>query len=164
MPNSDETHRFTALSARLTGFDRADLDATGLTEVYRAVAAERLGTRRYARLLQETGEDEGGALEGDLRTAARAVTYLWYTGSWPGPSPFVVSPRAYAEGLMWKAAGLRAPATGPGGYGSWAEAHDRSGPGSAVDRSGPGGAVSRSGPGGAADRSGPGGAVEWSGP
>ncbi|MFE0647034.1 hypothetical protein ACFVZH_00400 [Streptomyces sp. NPDC059534] len=119
MPITDETQRFTALSARLTGFDGEDLTATGLVEVYRAVAAEELGAQRYERLLREAGEP-AGAPDGERLSAARAVTYLWYTGSWPGPPPRLVSPRAYAEGLVWKAAGLTAPAAGPGGYGSWA--------------------------------------------
>ncbi|WP_329285987.1 hypothetical protein [Streptomyces sp. NBC_00691] len=125
MPLTDESQRFTSLSARLTGFDGAELDATGMAEAYRAVAAEQLGARRYARLLRELPEEPDDAGDPELRSAAEAVTHLWYTGSWPGPPPFLVSPRAYAEGLVWKAAGLRAPATEPGGYGSWAEAPGR---------------------------------------
>ncbi|MFD8641341.1 hypothetical protein ACFV14_13630 [Streptomyces zaomyceticus] len=129
MPLTDETAPFTVLSARLTGFDTGDLVATGLTDVYRAVASERLGALRYARLLSEAREDPYDLMEGELREAARAVTYLWYTGSWPGSPPFVVSPRALAEGLVWKAAGVGAPATAPGGYGSWAGAEGPSDPG-----------------------------------
>ncbi|MEU9703877.1 hypothetical protein [Streptomyces sp. NPDC047981] len=120
VPHRDETQRFTALSARLTGFDEAALEATGSTEVYRSVAVERLGAERYARLLREP--EDVGEPSGELRESARAVTYLWYTGSWPGSPPIAVSPRARAEGLVWKAAGLRAPATDPRGYGSWADA------------------------------------------
>ncbi|MFF0750957.1 hypothetical protein [Streptomyces sp. NPDC004267] len=125
MPITDETHRFSAVSARLTGFDGADLAATGLTEVYRAFAADRLGAERYGRLLRELREPYEALddrTDDELRDAARAVTYLWYTGSWPGRPPVLVSPRAHAEGLVWKAAGVKAPATGPEGYGSWARA------------------------------------------
>ncbi|KIF05502.1 hypothetical protein PL81_12855 [Streptomyces sp. RSD-27] len=107
-----------ALSQRLTGFDAAELEATGLAEAYRAVVAEQLGPARYARLLAGAGPSDGGA-DHDV-AAARAVTLLWYTGGWPGPPPFVVSPRAYAEGLVWKAAGVAAPGTRAPGYGSWA--------------------------------------------
>ncbi|MFD3945130.1 hypothetical protein [Streptomyces sp. NPDC058579] len=121
MPNRDETQRFTALSVRLTGFDEVALEATALAEVYRSVAAGQLDAERYQRLLRDPDDD---ALDSDLREAARAVTYLWYTGSWPGSPPIVVSPRAQAEGLVWKAAGLHAPGTDPGGYGSWADAGD----------------------------------------
>ncbi|MFE0173280.1 hypothetical protein ACFWZ2_13250 [Streptomyces sp. NPDC059002] len=136
MSLTDDVHRFTALSARLTGFEESDLEATGLTEVYRAVAAERLGAARFARLLFELGEPDD-VMDGELREAARTVTYLWYTGSWPGPPPIVVSPRAYAEGLVWKAAGLKAPATEPGSYGSWGEAGDRPGVGDGTGESRP---------------------------
>lgn len=129
---TDETHRFTALSARLTGFDGAALEATGLTDAYRAVAAERLGAGPYARLLHELRETDD-SMDGELREAARAVTYLWYTGSWPGPPSVAVSSRAYAEALVWKAAGLKAPATEPEGYGSWAGTPDRSGPGDGIE-------------------------------
>ncbi|MEV6247842.1 hypothetical protein AB0M38_16815 [Streptomyces sp. NPDC051742] len=132
MPITDDTHRFTALSARLTGFDGATLEATGLTDTYRSVAAEQLGAERYARLLQERREPDD-TLDDELRQAARELTYLWYTGSWPGSPPITVSPRAYAEALVWKAAGIKAPATDPGGYGSWAEALVRSGPGDETD-------------------------------
>ncbi|MFI0976217.1 hypothetical protein ACH4SP_04205 [Streptomyces sp. NPDC021093] len=117
---TDETDGFTVLSAQLTGFEAEHLRASGLVEVYGAVAAEQLGADRFGRLLREEGRPVG-ELDGDLLDAARTVTLLWYTGSWPGPPPFVVSPRAYAHGLVWRAAGIAAPATAPAGYGSWAE-------------------------------------------
>ncbi|OKJ63350.1 hypothetical protein AMK27_10545 [Streptomyces sp. CB02009] len=124
MHPTDDARLFTSVSARLTGFDGADLEATGMAEVYRAVAAEQLGPKRYARLLRALPKEPADAGDPELRKAAEAVTYLWYTGSWPGPPPFLVSPRAYTEGLVWKAAGLKAPGTAPGGYGSWAEVPD----------------------------------------
>ncbi|MEU9997204.1 hypothetical protein [Streptomyces sp. NPDC050848] len=136
MPHRDEKQRFAALSVRLTGFDEVALEAAALTEVYRSVAAEQLGAERYERLLREL-RDPDDAMDGELREAARAVTYLWYTGSWPGPPPIVVSPRARAEALVWKAAGMSAPATEPGGYGSWAEVRDPSGSGERGERGGP---------------------------
>jgi hypothetical protein len=138
VPPTEEVHRFTALSAQLTGFDPTALEATGLTGTYCEVAARQLGPELLARLLlpgrqhtepADRPDEEPSAqpdaevdaeVDADVDAAARAVTYLWYTGTWPGPPPFVVSARSYAEGLVWKAAGLRAPATGPGGYGSWA--------------------------------------------
>ncbi|MEU8763833.1 hypothetical protein [Streptomyces sp. NPDC048659] len=116
---TDRIARFTALSARLTGFDGADLVATGLVEAYLDLAAEELGAPLLARLLDDSRPADG---DERFRDAARAVTYLWYTGSWPGRPPVPVSPRAYAEALAWKSAGLNAPATHPGGYGSWAGA------------------------------------------
>ncbi|MFI5525715.1 hypothetical protein [Streptomyces platensis] len=118
--STDENNGFTELSAQLTGFDDASIRATGLVEVYGAVAVEQLGTDLFERLLGERGRP-AEELNDDLVDAARAVTFLWYTGSWPGPPPFVVSADSYAQGLAWRAAGLAAPATAPAGYGSWAE-------------------------------------------
>ncbi|MFD8146396.1 hypothetical protein [Streptomyces sp. NPDC059708] len=108
-----------ALSARLTGFAPEDLEATGLGDTYRRVAGEQLGTGLLERLLAGPELPDGTGEDG-LLEAARALTLLWYTGTWPGPPAFVVSPHAYAQGLAWKAAGLTAPATDPAGYGSWA--------------------------------------------
>ncbi|GFE19275.1 hypothetical protein Sgleb_73220 [Streptomyces glebosus] len=118
--STEETDGFPELSAQLTGFDDAYLRATGLVEVYRAVAVEQLGTDLFERLLGGQGRPTE-ELNDDLLDAARAVTFLWYTGSWPGPPPFVVSPGSYAQGLAWRAAGLAAPATAPAGHGSWAD-------------------------------------------
>ncbi|GAA3507482.1 hypothetical protein [Streptomyces showdoensis] len=135
---TDRTRRFAALSTRLTGFDTVDLAATGLVEAYLTVAAGELGAELLGRLLRETpdpakapadGEREpdgdADASDDELRSASRALTYLWYTGSWPGRPSRPLSPRSYAEALVWKAAGLTAPAARPGGYGSWAEGSGR---------------------------------------
>ncbi|MFF3598519.1 hypothetical protein [Kitasatospora indigofera] len=84
-----------------------------------------------------------------VRELARAVVHLWYLGTWPGlppagaegaadgtadgspavptdeqvdrpaDGPFVVSSRAYAEGLVWRTFGARAPGTVPQEHGSW---------------------------------------------
>ncbi|MFD5830899.1 hypothetical protein [Lentzea sp. NPDC060358] len=80
---------FVERSAELTGFSVEELRSTGLVERYRALA--------------------GGASEAEL-------IHLWYTGEWRGA---VVSARAYAEGLAWKAAGVAAPGTRGPGFGSW---------------------------------------------
>ncbi|MFF2774249.1 hypothetical protein ACFVU3_05005 [Streptomyces sp. NPDC058052] len=133
---TDERRRFGALSARLTGFTETELTATGLTEAHRALAAERLGPDLYARLLHEARDPDEAVrhavddvVDDELAHAARAVTYLWYTGGWPGGPPAPAESRASAEALVWKAAGLAAPGTAPGGYGSWA---DESGPSAGV--------------------------------
>ncbi|WP_225803187.1 hypothetical protein [Streptomyces sp. NK15101] len=82
MPITDGTRRFISLSARLTGFDRAELEVTGLVETYRAVAAQELGAERYERLLNEAlhePQKPTATLRGESRAAAQAVTHLWYT-------------------------------------------------------------------------------------
>ncbi|MBT2493816.1 hypothetical protein J7E96_36045 [Streptomyces sp. ISL-96] len=119
---------FVALSAALTGFDGDELRALGMAQEYLAIVLQQFGPGHYARLAAEPDSSEA-----QLQEAARAVIHLWYTGSWPGipgrSGPFVVSPQAYASGLVWRAVGGRAPGTSPTGFGSWAEP-----PAGAVDR------------------------------
>jgi hypothetical protein len=117
---------FVAVSVLLTGFSTAELEALGLAEDYAAVVAGRIeagSLGRLAGVLEQGGGLRGVRDEGLLETA-RAVTHLWYTGCWPGVGggdPFVVSPRAYAGGLVWRTFGGSAPGTGQPGFGAWAE-------------------------------------------
>ncbi len=80
---------FVELSAELTGFTAEELGSTGLVE-------------RYEELAGDASPEE--------------IIALWYTGVWRGEIP---SPRAYAEGLAWKAIGVPAPGTAAPGFGSW---------------------------------------------
>ncbi|MFJ5093981.1 hypothetical protein [Streptomyces sp. NPDC088557] len=118
---------FVVLSVRLTGFDADELAATGMTDAYRDVVQAHTKPDHYARLV--TAADEapptatGFEAPEDVAGLAEAVTRLWYTGVWPGldgTGPFLVSARAYAEGLVWRTFGGRAPGTSPQGFGSWA--------------------------------------------
>ncbi|MFE0459132.1 hypothetical protein ACFW1A_07690 [Kitasatospora sp. NPDC058965] len=109
----DQRSEFIARSAELTGFSADELLATGVVDEYLAVVVRELGIDRYCRLLLDDPDP----------AAARAVTRLWYTGSWDsGGDTYVVSPRAYAAGLVWRAIGVPAPGTAGAGYGSWATA------------------------------------------
>lgn len=123
---ADQVGEFVAVSALLTGFGAAELEALGLAEDYAAVVAGQIGAESFGRLagaLEQVGGLRGVGGEGLLETA-RAVTHLWYTGCWPGVSgedPFVVSPRAYAGGLVWRTFGGSAPGTAQPGFGAWAE-------------------------------------------
>ncbi|WP_256252105.1 sorbitol dehydrogenase family protein [Streptomyces sp. yr375] len=117
---------FVAVSALLTGFSVDELEALGLAEEYAGVVAERVeagSLGRLAGVLERGGGLDGVRDEGLLETA-RAVTHLWYTGCWPGgggESPFVVSPRAYAGGLVWRTFGGSAPGAERPGFGVWGE-------------------------------------------
>ncbi|MFJ3792797.1 hypothetical protein [Kitasatospora sp. NPDC090091] len=87
---------FLRLSAELTGFDEAELRATGMAhEHHRTVLTRRV-------------RDEHG------------LVHLWYVGAWPGEEPS--SARAYDQGLMWRTFHGSPPGTAAPGYGSWAEA------------------------------------------
>ncbi|MDH6575959.1 hypothetical protein [Kitasatospora sp. MAP5-34] len=126
--------QFVALSVGLTGFDADELHQTGMAGTYRSVVLTQAGDEQLSRLVR-SGVGGGPPDPGDepLRELARSVTHLWYTGTWPGlptpaptgkpaGEPFVVSSRAYAEGLVWRAFGAHAPGTVAQGYGSWAVA------------------------------------------
>ncbi|MGV9267922.1 hypothetical protein ACWDRR_25045 [Kitasatospora sp. NPDC003701] len=87
---------FLRVSAGLTGFDEAELRATGMAhEHHRTLLARRV-------------RDE------------HALIHLWYVGAWPGEPPS--SPRAHDQGLMWRTFRGAAPGAAAPGHGSWAEA------------------------------------------
>jgi hypothetical protein len=129
-----DAERFLAASAVLTGFDTAELAATGMAETYREFVTRQVDLPLYAGLLDRlagTTADAHTALGDDpaLNGLARAVCHLWYLGVWPGLAhddggavPTLVSGEAYAHGLVWRSFGGHAPGAGRPGYGSWAEA------------------------------------------
>ncbi|MFG3053988.1 hypothetical protein ACGFZP_23945 [Kitasatospora sp. NPDC048239] len=92
----DDFHRFLRISAELTGFDEAELRATGVAHEHHRTA------------LAHPVRDE------------HALTHLWYAGAWPDEPPS--STRAYEQGLMWRTFHATAPGTSAPGYGSWADA------------------------------------------
>ena len=85
-------------------------------------------SKRKARLRREIFGSE------KLGPVARNIIKLWYVGTWyelpaawfeafgvrSKDVTFVVSPAAYAEGLMWKAIGAHPAGAKAPGYGSWA--------------------------------------------
>ncbi|WP_329500144.1 hypothetical protein [Kitasatospora herbaricolor] len=128
------TEEFLFLSAELTGFGAGQLAATGLADTYRSLVLERAGPDRLDRLRAAVAAGAGrppAFPDESVRELARAVVHLWYLGTWPGlapvdepaartaDGPFVVSSRAYAEGLVWRTFGTRAPGTVAHEHGSW---------------------------------------------
>ncbi|MCX4744386.1 hypothetical protein OG455_02450 [Kitasatospora sp. NBC_01287] len=112
--------RFLTLSAELTGFAVDELRATGLAATYRAVLLEHAGPEALARLTALGGAPPPA--DEPLRALARDLVQLWYCGTRPGARPEVVSAQAYANGLVWRAFGGRAPGTTAAGHGSWSTA------------------------------------------
>ncbi|MGW4651620.1 hypothetical protein [Kitasatospora sp. NPDC004289] len=113
----EETARFLAVSAELTGHTEGELIATGRAGEYRAVALRELGPEGLRQVLRD-GARPGAPLDG-----ARALALLWYTGSWAlgGGLPVPVSARAYEAGLVWRAVGTHAPGAGADGFGGWSQ-------------------------------------------
>ncbi|MFI9274383.1 hypothetical protein ACIGXM_27290 [Kitasatospora sp. NPDC052896] len=131
------TERFLAVSAELTGFAADELRATGLVAGHLATLRREVGPEHADRLTAlPAGVGHAPQLITDepLREVARALTHLWYTGSWPGlpepvrtalgretaaAAPYTVSADSYAGGLLWQTIGGHAPGTHAPGFGSW---------------------------------------------
>ncbi|MFC9704924.1 hypothetical protein ACFTWD_29995 [Streptomyces sp. NPDC056943] len=126
------TEEFVELSSALSGFSVAELEKTGMAGAYAEFVAARVGAAPCRALRTALADvpptpEPAGPVVGEFPellaeeplALARSLTHLWYTGCWPGPPPTVVSARAYAEGLVWRALGGHAPGTGRPGFGSW---------------------------------------------
>jgi hypothetical protein len=145
---TDRLQHFLDFSVEVTCFKRFELLGTGqaqayfeatksvvgpvldeLLDAYDAVqpkAGGDLAARQAALRRQIFGHQKFGAI-------ARAVTKLWYIGIWyelpkswtesygalPNNVTFMISPAAYAEGLLWTAIGAHPPGAKAPGYGSW---------------------------------------------
>lgn len=107
-----EFHAFLDASTRLTGFGRADLLGTGCAEEF------------WELVRKEAPEPALDALvSGEESAVDAAVIELWYLGIWRGTmgtEGVVVSPRAYREGLVWRAMGAHPMGAKQPGFGSWA--------------------------------------------
>ncbi|MGI9319107.1 MAG: hypothetical protein ACR2QW_17400 [bacterium] len=141
---------FVATSAVLTGYDRAELYATGCVEEYlhqfRQVVPEEIleaflepGPALYADRFGAADDVEQEVRryylsDGMLGPPARSLIQLWYLGQWAplpdkwrnlyGASRFdvtrIISARAYKEGLVWDAIGAHPMGAKQQGFGAWA--------------------------------------------
>ncbi|WP_243436792.1 hypothetical protein [Streptomyces sp. FH025] len=87
---------FLRVCAELTGFDVAELHATGMAREHHRTA------------LAHPARDE------------HALVHLWYVGAWPGEAPS--SARAHDQGLVWRTFHGSPPGSAAPGHGSWARA------------------------------------------
>lgn len=133
---------FLKISAELTGFSIAELQATGnvlhlFEEFGEVVGVQVRHAFVHAGLTPQTRLAD--RFYGPL---ARNLIRMWYVGHWqrlpdewrsalPTGYSFdefgrnfnrVISARAYREGLAWSAIGANPPAAKQPGFGSWAEA------------------------------------------
>ncbi len=136
---TDEVEDFVDRCVPLAGFAAFDLYATGMAERYLETARQQVGAAAFA----EFWAAWSAALDGrggprDLSPVhlevARALAYLWLTGSWPRLAPaahaalrrqlaneeFVVAPEAYVEGLVWRTFHGHPAGAKPPGFGTWA--------------------------------------------
>jgi hypothetical protein len=141
---------FVAISAVLTGYDRAELFGTGCAEDYchqfRQVLPEIILAEFFSHvpaLEKAMAEDAKSATlkvrelylsSEKLGPPARSLIQLWYLGQWAplpqewrrayGASRFdvtrIISTRAYKEGLVWDAIGAHPMGAKQQGFGAWA--------------------------------------------
>lgn len=142
---SEPLDQLLAVSAALTGYTVAELQATAMGPAYLDQLTAVVGERLLARLLRVAGDavhrsaDVAGELERrvlddpDLGPPARNLIVLWYTGQWlqlpgswrdrhganPRDVDGVLSPDAYTEGLVWKAIGAHPQGAKPPGFATW---------------------------------------------
>jgi hypothetical protein len=139
--------QFLDFSAEVTAFSTLDLYGTGQAEPYLSTVVHVVGERTvselldaYSRVPQADPQERARLLYQDvfssekLGPVARNVIKLWYAGVWyklpqewtetfgarEADVTFVVSPAAYAEGLLWRTIGANPPGAKAPGYGSWA--------------------------------------------
>jgi hypothetical protein len=148
-PSDEAVRRFVALSAALTGYDEAELWGTGMVETYLDVTWRAVGSRVLGDLLSawdglarsgggepppERAVREALLAPATLGPVARNLVVLWYLGQWnqlpadwrdvhgadAADQTGIVSPEAYAQGLVWDAIGTHPQGAKMPGYGSWA--------------------------------------------
>ncbi len=145
----DTRRQFVALSVILTGFNDAELWGTGMVDPYLDWIRSIVGDPCLGDLLSASQGAIDAAngneatlerlirlnlLEDDLLgPLARNLIVLWYLGQWNQLPPdwrdahgasaldqtCIVSPDAYAEGLVWKAIHTHPQGAKQPGFGSW---------------------------------------------
>lgn len=149
LDQSEMKEYFLDFSVTLTGFSKFNLLGTGQADLYYSTIEQNIGNELLQELLQtfhnldlkaKTANarsilDQGvrsEILESEkLGAIACNIIKLWYVATWyPLPQtgqdsnsekPFIVSPQAYPEGLLWSAIGVNPPAAKAPGYGTWSE-------------------------------------------
>ena len=141
---SSETELFLEISSLLTGFNKTELQGTGMVATYYNCVVNVPQNPNYSNEdkkensinvafffaeVQEVldqnkgnGDKINAAIASRLMPAsaynglAQSIATLWYTGSWGGN---VVAAQSYIQGLMWDVAEAHPPGAKQPGFGSW---------------------------------------------
>ncbi len=141
--------QFLNLSIVLTGFNKVELQSTGVAREYLNLLMEMAGEGLCFELWAETqglyAKHDGDLIRLEREVCrgilndekygplARNIILLWYNAIWYQLPPdwtarhganaldqdHVVSARAYPEALIWPAIGAHPPAAKPQGFGAW---------------------------------------------
>lgn len=149
MNQQEAAFHFLELSAVLTGFQKVDLQGTGLVQTYCDEVTKIIGEGITGELLTLAGSifsRQGGdesALETSIRQniladdkfgpVARNIIQLWYLGTWnqmpnnwrrqygvnPKDVDHILSAASYEESLVWRAMGSNPQGAKQPGFGTW---------------------------------------------
>jgi hypothetical protein len=135
---------FLRISSCLTGFEPAELEATGMAEKYLSVVTRETAADTLAQFFKESeailqaGEGNPDAIHPLIAAnlfppscfggLAQNIVFMWYSGQWQPEVEAAkslqtaqnISPDAYVQGLVWNAANTHPPGAKQPGYGSWA--------------------------------------------
>jgi hypothetical protein len=141
----DELEKFSQLSVALTGFSSAELQATGLLRAYFDELALVLGHAIRQKYFGSSLDPTALLADQVWGPITRNLIRMWYIGQWKKlpegwerSKPFsaddssgfdefgrnvdrIISPRAYTEGLAWKAVGVNPMGAKEPGFASWTE-------------------------------------------
>ena len=131
-PEVDPKNLFLEISVLLTGFNKAELYATGMFDTYYHALQANTGQANFAYFFEEV---EKILLENDnepekinqaitsrlmqpssYNGLAGSIITMWYTGNWGND---VIDGQAYVQGLVWDAAQTHPPGAKQPGFGSW---------------------------------------------
>ncbi len=142
---NDQLDLFLEISAHLTGFNIAELKATGMATEYLSVITKESSPQILAAFFAEvlkilkSGAGDQDSIntmiaadlfpKGNFNGLAQNLIFMWYTGKWFPITEAAnanletvrnISPQAYVQGLVWAAADTHPPGAKQPGYGSWA--------------------------------------------
>ena len=139
-----EFHKFSQLSADLTGFSLAELQATGMMRVYFDELGLVLGHAIRQKYFDNDLRPDALLRDDVWGPLTRNLIRMWYLGQWKklpkdwGSNCFskdefegfdefgrnvdrIISPEAYREGLVWVAVGVNPMGAKEPGFASWVE-------------------------------------------
>lgn len=141
---NNETELFLEISALLTGFNKTELQGTGMVAAYYSCVANVPQIPNYSDQDKANNTANVGFFFAEVRdildsskgdadkinaaiasrlmptsaynSLAQSIVLLWYTGSWGNN---VVAAQSYIQGLMWNVAEAHPPGAKQPGFGSW---------------------------------------------
>ncbi|WP_448701905.1 hypothetical protein ACFGVR_06515 [Mucilaginibacter sp. AW1-3] len=143
MMNDNRVELFLKISALLTGFNKAELQGTGMVAVYCDCVSNTPQNPNYSdedlkantanadfffaevSSIFKTSKNEAEILQAiasrlmpvsAYNALAQSIINLWYTGNWGAN---VVAAQSYIQGLMWDTAEAHPPGAKQPGFGSW---------------------------------------------